>query len=133
MLTRLYTSLKVQHLYNPHRSTGSSWSPVVTGRQVSEGWERDNVGRGILEGSWTQNMLTNVRRGHLIHNVLSSGNYQHALQCYKKIHSKFPENVDCLKFLIKLCSDLGLQEVQMYSTKLRKAEKLMETKKQVLH
>lgn len=58
------------------------------------------------------------------------GNYQQALQCYKEIHKKFPENVDCLKFLVKLCSDLGLKESQEYSLKLRKAEKLQEAKRQ---
>ena len=53
------------------------------------------------------------------------------MQCYKQIHLKFPESVDCLKFLVKLCSDLGLKESQEYSLKLRKAEKMLEAKKQV--
>lgn len=59
------------------------------------------------------------------------GNYQQALQCYKQIHRKFPDSVDCLKFLVKLCSDLGLKESQEYSLKLKKAEKMLETKRQV--
>ncbi len=63
--------------------------------------------------------------------LLFPGNYQQALQCYKQIHRKFPESVDCLKFLVKLCSDLGLKESQEYSLKLKKAEKMLETKRQV--
>lgn len=60
-----------------------------------------------------------------------TGNYQQALQCYKQIHRRFPESVDCLKFLVRLCTDLGLKEAQEYSLKLRKAEKAMEAKRQV--
>ena len=37
-----------------------------------------------------------------------SGNYQAAFEKYKQINKKFPENVECLKNLNRLCSDLGL-------------------------
>ena len=60
-----------------------------------------------------------------------AGSYQQALQCYKQIHRRFPDSVDCLKFLVRLCSDLGLKEVQEYSLKLKKAEKAREAKRQV--
>jgi len=60
-----------------------------------------------------------------------AGSYQQALQCYKQIHRRFPDSVDCLKFLVRLCSDLGLKDVQEYSLKLKKAEKLREAKRQV--
>ncbi|KAI0213548.1 Intraflagellar transport 88 [Lamellibrachia satsuma] len=53
-----------------------------------------------------------------------SGNYQQALETYKHIHKKFSENTECLKFLVRLCTDLGLKEAQEYATKLKKAEKL---------
>ncbi|XP_023241009.1 intraflagellar transport protein 88 homolog [Centruroides sculpturatus] len=59
-----------------------------------------------------------------------SGNYQHALQTYKHIHKKFPENTECLKFLVRLCTDLGLQEAAEYAVKLKKAEKAKELKEQ---
>ena len=65
----------------------------------------------------------------ILHHV-SLGNYQQALQCYKLIHKRFPESVDCLKFLIRLCTDLGLKESQEYSLKLRKVEKAKEAKAQ---
>uniref|UniRef100_A0A8C6LLV5 Intraflagellar transport 88 n=2 Tax=Nothobranchius furzeri TaxID=105023 RepID=A0A8C6LLV5_NOTFU len=59
-----------------------------------------------------------------------SGNYQKALETYKEIHRKFPENVDCLCFLVRLSTDMGLKEVQEYATKLKKAEKMKEIREQ---
>ncbi|XP_010082848.1 PREDICTED: intraflagellar transport protein 88 homolog [Pterocles gutturalis] len=59
-----------------------------------------------------------------------TGNYQKALEKYKVIHRKFPENVECLRFLVRLCTDMGLKEVQEYMTKLKKVEKLKEIREQ---
>jgi intraflagellar transport protein 88 len=59
-----------------------------------------------------------------------SGNYQQALETYKRIHKKFPDNIECLKFLVRLCSDLGLKDAQEYATKLKKAEKAKELREQ---
>ena len=43
-----------------------------------------------------------------------SGSYQQAFEKYKQIHSRFPENVECLKYLNRLCTDLGLtKELQV--------------------
>ncbi|KAM6179582.1 intraflagellar transport protein 88 homolog isoform 8-T8 [Erethizon dorsatum] len=61
-----------------------------------------------------------------------SGNYQKALDTYKDIHRKFPENVDCLRFLVRLCTDIGLKEVQEYVTKLKRLEKMKEIREQRL-
>jgi len=49
-----------------------------------------------------------------------SGNYQHAYEKYKKIHEQFPENVECLRFLVRISTDLGMKEVQEYVNKLSK-------------
>ncbi|CAG0895541.1 unnamed protein product [Cyprideis torosa] len=57
-----------------------------------------------------------------------SGNYQQALETYKHIHLRFPDNIDCLKFLVRLCNDLGLKEAQEYSMELRRAEKSRDVK-----
>ncbi|RWS30890.1 intraflagellar transport protein 88-like isoform X1 [Leptotrombidium deliense] len=57
-----------------------------------------------------------------------SGNYQQALQCYKGIHTKFPENLECLKFLVKISQELGLSESNDFLEKLRKLEKAKELK-----
>ncbi|XP_045044013.1 intraflagellar transport protein 88 homolog isoform X2 [Desmodus rotundus] len=59
-----------------------------------------------------------------------SGNYQKALDTYKDIHRKFPENVECLRFLVRLCTDIGLKEVQEYATKLKRLEKKKEIREQ---
>ncbi|KAM8802552.1 intraflagellar transport protein 88 homolog [Rhynchonycteris naso] len=59
-----------------------------------------------------------------------SGNYQKALDTYKDTHRKFPENVECLRFLVRLCTDIGLKEVQEYATKLKRLEKMREMKEQ---
>ncbi|KAM5288666.1 intraflagellar transport protein 88 homolog isoform 9-T9 [Ctenodactylus gundi] len=59
-----------------------------------------------------------------------SGNYQRALDTYKDIHRKFPENVECLRFLVRLCTDIGLKEVQEYATKLKRLEKMKEIREQ---
>lgn len=59
-----------------------------------------------------------------------SGNYQQSLATYKKIHMKFPDNVECLKFLVRICTDLGLKELQEYANKLKKAEKAKELRDQ---
>lgn len=57
-----------------------------------------------------------------------SGNYQQALQCYKMTHRKFPDNIECVKFLVNLSIDLNLPEAQEYEDKLRKLEKAKESK-----
>lgn len=59
------------------------------------------------------------------------GNYQQALRCYRDIHERFPDNIDCLKFLVRLSTDMGLVEAQEYSLLLSKAEKAEETRKMV--
>lgn len=55
-----------------------------------------------------------------------SGNYQAALKSYAGTHKKFPESVECLKFLIRLCDDMGLPEGREYAERLRRIEKARE-------
>lgn len=55
-----------------------------------------------------------------------AGNYHKALDTYKSVHRKFPENVECLKFLVKLSSDMGLKEANEYALELKKAERSKE-------
>nr|KAG5694497.1 hypothetical protein BaRGS_014228 [Batillaria attramentaria] len=62
-----------------------------------------------------------------------SGNYHKALETYQHIHRKFPDNVECLKFLVRLCTDLGLKEAQEYANKLKKAEKAKELREQGIY
>ncbi|KAF0300600.1 Intraflagellar transport protein 88 [Amphibalanus amphitrite] len=55
-----------------------------------------------------------------------AGNYQRALAKYKEIHVKFPDNIECLKFLVRICTDLGLKEAADYAVELKRAEKYKE-------
>lgn len=58
-----------------------------------------------------------------------SGDYPAALKAYKQIHIAFPEDVECLKFLVRICTDLGMKEdLTEYAQLLRKAEKAKEAK-----
>ena len=59
-----------------------------------------------------------------------SGNYHKALETYKIIHRKFPENIECLKFLVKICSDMGLKEAMEYAQELKKAERARDMREQ---
>ena len=52
-----------------------------------------------------------------------AGNYHKALETYKTVHRRFPDNIECLKFLVKLSSDMGLKEAGEYAMELKKAEK----------
>jgi len=52
-----------------------------------------------------------------------SGNYHKALETYRTVHRRFPENVECLRFLVKLASDMGLKEAADYAMELKKAER----------
>ena len=57
-----------------------------------------------------------------------SGNYQQALSCYKMIHRKFPDNIECVKFLVRICQDLALPEYNDFYDKLKKLEKARESR-----
>jgi intraflagellar transport protein 88 len=57
-----------------------------------------------------------------------AGQFHKAFTEYQDIHKNFPENTECLKFLIRLCNDLGLKEAQSYAIELRKIEKAKENK-----
>ena len=52
-----------------------------------------------------------------------AGNYSAALHLYLAAHRRFPDHVDCLRPLTKLCADLDLDtEARRYAVKLRRAE-----------
>ena len=66
--------------------------------------------------------------------ITSIGNYQLAYRCYKSILKSFPNNIDCLKFLVRLSTDQGLNdESAHYNELLRRAEKSLEAKRQVMN
>ncbi|OXU19875.1 hypothetical protein TSAR_011846 [Trichomalopsis sarcophagae] len=57
-----------------------------------------------------------------------TGQFHKALAEYQDINRRFPDNIECLKFLVRLSNDLGLKEAQTYAIELRRAEKAKETK-----
>lgn len=59
-----------------------------------------------------------------------TGNYQLALQYYKKIHQKFPENTESLRLMVRICNDLELPEGRDYLEKLKRLEKAKELNNQ---
>ncbi|KAJ1561400.1 Intraflagellar transport protein 88, partial [Cladochytrium tenue] len=52
-----------------------------------------------------------------------SGSYQLALDTYRAVHARFPDSVECLRLLVRICTDLGLKEVHEYVGKLSRLEK----------
>ena len=53
-----------------------------------------------------------------------AGAYPAALAKYQEIHKARPENVECLRYLLHIYTEMGhKEEVQEYAVKLRKAER----------
>ncbi|GMT29246.1 hypothetical protein PFISCL1PPCAC_20543, partial [Pristionchus fissidentatus] len=59
-----------------------------------------------------------------------AGNYQKAFDLYKAVHHKFPSDLNCLKFLVRLSSDLGMPEAKEYAARLMKAERVSQLRQQ---
>ena len=57
------------------------------------------------------------------------GSYQKALQMYIKMHHEFPENVECLRYVIAICSELSLpsDEYQKKKTKMERIQAVRNT------
>ncbi|CAF3590022.1 unnamed protein product [Rotaria sordida] len=55
-----------------------------------------------------------------------TGDYTAALEKYKWIHQHFPDDTDCIQFLVKISTDLGLPEREMYENELKKVNKMKE-------
>ncbi|CAD8091657.1 unnamed protein product [Paramecium primaurelia] len=53
------------------------------------------------------------------------GHFQKALGNYQKIYSDYPDNIECLRFLVQLCREMGLP-YEEYAGQLRKLEREME-------
>lgn len=50
------------------------------------------------------------------------GNYQKALELYEKVHHQYPENLECLRYLVAICKDLG-HPYDEYKTRLAQLER----------
>jgi len=49
------------------------------------------------------------------------GNIQLAYETYRSTHRRFPDNVECLRFLVRLGTDMNLAETKPYEQKLKRA------------
>ncbi|CAG4940510.1 unnamed protein product [Colias eurytheme] len=64
----------------------------------------------------------NPQWGLLIGGCLrASGRYQEALRVYKKLNARFPDDIQCLKHIVKLCGDQGLSETSVWNRELQRA------------
>lgn len=55
----------------------------------------------------------------------SAGALPQALARYKQVHAAHPTNVECLRYLVHLCSELGRRDdAQEYAARLKRAERL---------
>ncbi len=58
------------------------------------------------------------------------GSYQQAKRCYEQIHLKYPDNVECLRYLIQICTDYDLKkEKKIYTKQLIELEERLRLKK----
>ena len=48
-------------------------------------------------------------------------NYQKALKIYQSIYEEHPDNLECLRFLVLLCKDMGL-DYEEYARELKRVE-----------
>jgi len=56
-----------------------------------------------------------------------SGDYALAFEIYRAIHADFPDNIECLRYLVHICDDLGNKDQSHdYVVKLRNVERAME-------
>ncbi|KAG8228014.1 hypothetical protein J437_LFUL003649 [Ladona fulva] len=63
-----------------------------------------------------------------------SGSYQQALQLYRQIHQRFPDNVECKDWVLNNIDkiiDLGLKEAVEYALELKKVEKAKDVRERI--
>jgi intraflagellar transport protein 88 len=53
------------------------------------------------------------------------GSYQKSLKLYEDIYQEYPENIECLRFLVQICKELGLK-YDNYAAQLKKLERAHE-------
>ncbi|KAI3409988.1 Tetratricopeptide repeat [Globodera pallida] len=60
-----------------------------------------------------------------------AGNFQRAVELYKETHRRFPNNFECLKFLVHLCKELRMStEETEYAQRLARLERIGQLKAQ---
>merc|ERR1719487_1128226 len=59
------------------------------------------------------------------------GSYTRALELYEEIHEDYPNNLECLRYLVAICKDLG-HHYDHYQKKLSKLERANAAKTQTM-
>eukprot|EP00742_Colponemidia_sp_Colp-10_P004661 GILJ01004972.1.p1 GENE.GILJ01004972.1~~GILJ01004972.1.p1 ORF type:complete len:820 (-),score=178.34 GILJ01004972.1:195-2654(-) len=57
------------------------------------------------------------------------GSYQQAFKLYQDINKNHPDNIECLRYMVTICKELGLK-YEAYATQLKKLERQQEAKQQ---
>jgi len=52
------------------------------------------------------------------------GSFQQALRIYQDIEKEYPDNIECLNYLVRICTELGMNsKLEEYANRLAKAER----------
>jgi intraflagellar transport protein 88 len=107
--------------YNPSKIDVISWLGIHNVKQevyekAVEFFERAAVIQP-KEVKWRLMVASCYRRMNL---------FQQALDLYEEIHEKNPDNIECLRYLVTICKDLGKKEYYEYSKKLGKLERFQD-------
>lgn len=101
------------------------WKPLQEGRPPWAGERSWGGGGGFAGGTPTPVSI-------LPTGVPGDRGYESAA-LFNPVHSKCIFHDLGLRFLVRLCTDIGLKEAQEYATKLKRLEKMKETREQVCH
>ena len=104
--------------FNPSKIDVISWLGIqnVKGEnyeKAAEYFERASVIQP-KEVKWRLMVASCYRRMNM---------FQQALDLYEDINQKNPDNIECLRYLVTICKDLGKKEYYEYSKQLKKLER----------
>lgn len=104
--------------YNPSKIDVISWLGIhnVKGENYEKAVEYFEKAALIQpkEVKWRLMVASCYRRMNL---------FQQALELYEDINEKNPDNIECLRYLVTICKDLGKKEYYEYSKQLMKLER----------
>ncbi|CAI2386595.1 unnamed protein product [Moneuplotes crassus] len=104
--------------YNPSKIDTLSWLAIHHVKQESYEKAIELFNKATLiepkEVKWKLMVASCYRRMNL---------FQQALEHYEEVHETNPDNIECLRYLVAICKDLGKKEYYEYSKKLGKLER----------
>jgi len=113
--------------YNPSKIDVISWLGIhnVKGENYEKAVEFFERAAMIQpkEVKWKLMVASCYRRMNL---------FQQALELYEDINEKNPDNIECLRYLVTICKDLGKKEYYEYSKQLAKLERTQDRGPQMM-